>query len=101
MDYQFIEIMGCPGGCMGGGGQPRGRKSYQSAWQQRRQAIYAIDADAEIRQSHNNPLIRKLYDEYLGEPLGERSHELLHTGYRDRRRVVKHSMKEIWREIRG
>jgi len=100
-EYVFIEFMGCPGGCMGGGGQPRIKKNYQNFWHQRQEAIYEIDRKAEIRQSHNNPMIRLLYDEFLGEPLGHKSHELLHTTYRDRKQKVKHSIKAIWEEIRG
>ncbi len=100
-DYTFIEFMGCPGGCMGGGGQPRIKKNYQTFWHERRQAIYKIDKEAPIRQSHNNPCIEKLYAEFLGEPLGHKSHELLHTTYRNRKVKAKHNMKTIWDEIRG
>ncbi|MEZ4389113.1 MAG: [FeFe] hydrogenase, group A [Candidatus Krumholzibacteriia bacterium] len=100
-DWTFVEIMGCPGGCMGGGGQPRIKKSYQSFWHERQEAIYRIDERCEIRQSHNNPLIKLIYDEFLGEPNGHRSHELLHTSYRDRKQVVHHTMKEIWDELKG
>lgn len=100
-DYQFIEFMGCPGGCMGGGGQPRIKKNYQTFWHERQEAIYRIDRRATIRQSHNNPCIRMIYDEFLGEPLGHKSHELLHTTYRNRKVEVKHDMKTIWDEIRA
>lgn len=99
-DYQFIEIMGCPGGCMGGGGQPRIKKDYQSFWHERQQAIYNIDKNAKIRQSHNNPLIKALYEEFLKEPLGDKSHHLLHTSYRNRQHKVKYTIKEIWEEIK-
>lgn len=101
VDYTFIEFMGCPGGCMGGGGQPRIKKNYQTFWHERQKAIYQIDKDSEIRQSHNNPCIQKIYEEFLGEPLGHKSHELLHTTYRDRKVQVKHDMKTIWDEIRA
>jgi ferredoxin hydrogenase gamma subunit len=100
-DYTFIEFMGCPGGCMGGGGQPRIKKNYQSFWHERQKAIYKIDSEAPIRQSHNNPCIQRIYKEFLGEPLGHKSHELLHTSYRDRKVRVKHNMKTIWDEIRS
>jgi ferredoxin hydrogenase gamma subunit len=100
-EWSFVEIMGCPGGCMGGGGQPRIKKSYQTFWHERQQAIYRIDERCEIRQSHNNPLITMIYDEFLGEPNGHRSHELLHTGYRDRKQVAHHTMKEIWEDLRA
>jgi len=100
-DYIFVEIMGCPGGCMGGGGQPRIKKNYQTFWHERQQAIYKIDKNAKIRQSHNNPLIQKLYKDFLGKPLSDKSHHLLHTTYRDRQQVVKHTIKEIWDEIKA
>ncbi len=101
VDYHFVEIMGCPGGCMGGGGQPTRKKNYQSFWHERQKAIYEIDKNSKIRQSHNNPLIQRLYKEFLEKPLSHKSHELLHTTYRDRKKVVKHTMKEIWNEIKG
>ncbi len=101
VDYQFVEVMGCPGGCMGGGGQPRNKKNYQTFWHDRQKAIYQIDKNSTIRQSHNNPLIQKLYKDFLGEPLSHKSHELLHTTYRNRQKVVKHTIKEIWEEIKG
>jgi NADH-quinone oxidoreductase subunit G/NADP-reducing hydrogenase subunit HndD len=83
-DYAFIEIMCCPGGCIGGGGQPYG---VTNALRQRRiDATYKVDTDLPIRKSHENPAVKKLYDEYLQEPLGEKSHHLLHTRYYDRSR---------------
>lgn len=98
-DYHFVEVMACPGGCMGGGGQPRSKKSYQSTWQSRQRALYDIDASRPIRQSHNNPLIHCIYEDYLEAPLSHKSHDLLHTTYGDRKRFVRRTMKEIWREI--
>jgi ferredoxin hydrogenase gamma subunit len=97
--YHFIEIMACPGGCMGGGGQPRSKKAYQASWEERQNALYAIDRQRAVRQSHNNPLIEKLYDDFLEKPNSHKAHELLHTTYRERKRIVKHTMKEIWQEI--
>jgi NADP-reducing hydrogenase subunit HndD len=83
--YHFIEIMGCPGGCIGGGGQPyAGINSIpldENALKKRAQVLYDIDRQNTIRLSHNNPDIRQLYKEFLGDPLGETSHELLHTHY--------------------
>ena len=98
--YHFIEIMACPGGCMGGGGQPRSKKAYQAAVGRngRRPCMPSIGNDPSA-QSHNNPQITKLYDEFLEKPNSHKSHDLLHTAYRDRKRVVKHTMKEIWQEI--
>lgn len=98
--YHFVEIMGCPGGCMGGGGQPKIKKSYQTFWHERQKAIYEIDRKSKIRQSHNNAQIKMLYKEFLGEPYSHKSHELLHTTYRNRQTTVKHSIKEIWEEIK-
>jgi len=83
-NYHFIEVMGCPGGCIGGGGQPIPTNAAIRA--KRIQAIYDEDMSKPIRKSHENPEIIKVYEEYLGEPLGEKSHELLHTHYRKRNR---------------
>ncbi|MDY2685766.1 MAG: NADH-dependent [FeFe] hydrogenase, group A6, partial [Selenomonadaceae bacterium] len=77
--YDFIEIMACPGGCIGGGGQPIG--TTNAIKQKRMEAIYQIDRDKPIRKSHENPEILKLYKDFLGEPLSEKAHELLHTDY--------------------
>ncbi|MGE5652951.1 MAG: NADH-dependent [FeFe] hydrogenase, group A6 [Bacillota bacterium] len=78
-DYHFIEIMSCPGGCIGGGGQPIG--TTNQVRQQRMAAIYAEDRTMPLRKSHDNPAVQALYSEFLGQPLGERSHHLLHTHY--------------------
>ncbi|MFW5878199.1 MAG: NADH-dependent [FeFe] hydrogenase, group A6 [Myxococcota bacterium] len=81
-DLHFIEIMTCPGGCIAGGGQPIGTSA--EAARTRMEALYKIDKEAQLRVSHRNPWVVRLYEEYLGEPLGEKSHELLHTKYRKR-----------------
>ncbi len=81
-DYHFIEIMACPGGCLGGGGQPI--PTSPETRQARAEAIYREDEALPYRKSHANPEIQLLYAEFLGEPLGHRSHELLHTGYTPR-----------------
>lgn len=78
-DYHFIEIMACPGGCSGGGGQPIITSAEKR--QKRMDAIYECDRCSEIRKSHDNPAIKELYDTWLGKPLGEKSHHLLHTHY--------------------
>jgi len=80
--YQFIEIMSCPGGCVGGGGQPV--LSSVEKKLARSQALYTEDHVLPIRKSHENPAIQTLYKEFLGEPLGHLSHELLHTSYKAR-----------------
>ncbi|MFW5701967.1 MAG: [FeFe] hydrogenase, group A, partial [Bacteroidota bacterium] len=78
-DVHFIEVMTCPGGCIGGGGQPIGCDT--EALKARMQALYKIDKETSARTSHGNQSIKRLYEEFLGEPLGEKSHELLHTKY--------------------
>lgn len=78
-DYHFIEIMACPGGCIGGGGQPQPVNAEVRA--ARMAAIYRVDEADTIRQSHNNPDIIRLYNTWLGKPLGEKSHRYLHTYY--------------------
>jgi iron only hydrogenase large subunit-like protein len=80
--YTFIEVMTCPGGCLGGGGQPI--PTNAEIREMRAASIYFEDAHKSIRQSHENPEIIKLYNEFLKEPLGERSHHLLHTTYQPR-----------------
>ncbi len=83
-DYQFVEIMACPGGCVMGGGQPI-RSSKERATidirGKRAAALYSIDEKSTIRKSHENPVIKKIYEDYLGEPGGHKAHELLHTHY--------------------
>ena len=81
-DLHFIEVMTCPSGCINGGGQPIG--ADLNAVRARMQALYKIDQHEEVRVSHKNPWVLRLYDEFLGKPLGERSHELLHTHYAPR-----------------
>lgn len=82
--YHFIEIMGCPGGCISGGGQPR--PVNDAIRMERLKAIYREDEGKKMRKSHENEDIKTLYQEFLGTPLGTLSHELLHTGYTIRRK---------------
>jgi NADH-quinone oxidoreductase subunit G/NADP-reducing hydrogenase subunit HndD len=77
--YHFIEVMACPGGCISGGGQPR--MTNNETRLKRIKALYAEDEGKTMRKSHDNPYIKKIYKEYLGKPLGHKSHELLHTTY--------------------
>ena len=79
-EYHAIEIMACPGGCIGGGGQPlhHGNVEILNA---RQKALYEADRNKPLRKSHENPYITKLYEEFLGEPLSEKAHALLHTNY--------------------
>jgi len=85
-DIHFIEVMTCPGGCIAGGGQMLGINP--DTIRARMQKLYNIDRDETVRCSHNNTEIKRLYDEYLGEPLGEKSHHLLHTNYMKRDNVM-------------
>ncbi len=83
-NYHFIEIMCCPGGCIGGGGQPI--PTNNEIRQKRIDAIYRVDKDMAIRKSHENPAVKVLYEEFLEKPLSHKSHELLHTDYTNRGR---------------
>ena len=85
-DIHFIEVMTCPGGCIAGGGQPYGTDLEKV--KARMRALYKIDRDETINRSHQNRAVKRLYDEVLGRPLGDRSHHLLHTHYAPRE-VVK------------
>jgi len=80
--YHFIEVMTCPGGCIGGGGQPVRVDSDKRL--ARNKAMYAEDLKFGLRKSHENPAIQELYADFLGKPLGHLSHELLHTEYAKR-----------------
>lgn len=81
--YHFIEVMCCPGGCIGGGGQPI--PTTNAVRERRIRAIYSVDEAMTLRKSHQNPAVAKLYEEYLKRPLGHKSHTLLHTEYVERR----------------
>ena len=83
-NYHFIEVMACPGGCLGGGGQPI--PTSPAIRNKRMEAIYAEDEGMAIRKSHENPEVAQIYKDFLGKPLGHKSHELLHTHYIPRKR---------------
>ncbi|MDD5281345.1 MAG: NADH-dependent [FeFe] hydrogenase, group A6 [Candidatus Omnitrophica bacterium] len=84
--YAFIEIMTCPGGCLGGAGQPI--PTNNEIRLKRMEAIYREDKNKPLRKSHENPAVQALYKEFLGQPLGEKSHHLLHTYYKKREGVL-------------
>lgn len=84
-DYQAIEIMACPGGCLNGGGQPY-HHGDTTILQKRLEALYRDDKSQPVRKSHRNPSIQRLYAEFLGEPGSHFAHQLLHTAYIDRRK---------------
>lgn len=95
--YDFIEVMGCPGGCIGGGGQPYARTTGSipldaELLKKRAQALRSEDRNKTIRRSYENPWVQRLYREYLGEPLSKRSRHLLHTTY------IAREPRGIWRE---
>ncbi len=83
-DVQFIEIMGCPGGCVNGGGQPHQPASVRNTIDlraKRASVLYTADKKMDLRKSHENSAVKKLYDEYFGEPNSHKAHEVLHTHY--------------------
>ena len=86
-EYHFIEVMGCPGGCVTGGGQPHlsaKDRMTKNVMAERAKGLYNEDTAKTIRKSHENPMIKKIYEEFLGKPNGHKSHELLHTHYINR-----------------
>ncbi len=85
-EYAFVEIMACPGGCVGGGGQPYGADTRRTA--ELAGELYKIDEERVIRFSHENPEVQRAYEEYLEEPLSHKSHEILHTHYRGRKKYT-------------
>lgn len=96
--YTFIEIMGCPGGCVNGGGQPYVKPCFlpnednnilDTYKEKRAQALYSEDERQKVRQSHNNKQVQKLYSDFLGKPNSHKAHELLHTTYVSREKFPK------------
>jgi NADP-reducing hydrogenase subunit HndD len=82
--YDFIEIMGCPGGCVNGGGQPvqpASIRNFEDLRAKRASALYSEDEAMTLRKSHENPLIKQIYEDYLGEPGSHKAHKYLHTTY--------------------
>ncbi|MDQ7792426.1 MAG: NADH-dependent [FeFe] hydrogenase, group A6 [Clostridia bacterium] len=102
-EFHFLEIMGCPGGCIGGGGQPifgtGGRIELSTEHRRKRaEALYTIDLGRELRRAHENPAVKRLYEEFLGHPGSERAKQLLHTTYTPWER---HPRAEAEREAAG
>ncbi|MGI6509784.1 MAG: NADH-dependent [FeFe] hydrogenase, group A6 [Erysipelotrichaceae bacterium] len=85
-DFDVIEIMACPGGCIGGGGQPY-HHGDMDILQKRREALYQADREHKLRKSHDNPMIKKIYDDFLGDVYGDKAHKYLHTTYRKREKI--------------
>ncbi len=86
LHFDAIEIMACPGGCIGGGGQPYHHGNMEVI-RKRQEAIYKEDRSKVLRKTHDNPMIKKIYDDYLGKPYGEKAHHLLHTHYVAREKI--------------
>ena len=86
-DYAFIEVMACPGGCIGGGGQPIG--TTNAVRQKRIEALYELDRSLPLRKSHDNPEIKAIYRDFFGRPLSPKAHELLHTHYHEQKSISK------------
>ena len=85
--YEFVEVMACPGGCVNGGGQPIQPgyiRNFVDLRKERAAALYGEDAGMKLRKSHENPEVKQIYDEYLGEPNSHKAHEILHTHYTER-----------------
>lgn len=86
-NYHFIEVMACPGGCINGGGQPIHQKPEKI--KKRIQTLYEIDSNMKNRRSHENESVKKIYKEFLGEPNGNLAHEILHTTYVNRKKILE------------
>ena len=88
-DYHFVEVMACPGGCINGGGQPIliDKEKTEEVVKLRAQGLYRIDEERKLRKSHENPEVKKLYEEYLEKPNSHKAHHLLHTEYTERSRA--------------
>ena len=88
--YHFVEVMACPGGCIGGGGQPKDlMKNADETRKSRIAALYQRDGSMELRSSHENPQIKAVYEAFYGEPLSELAEQMLHTTYQDRSDIIK------------
>jgi ferredoxin hydrogenase gamma subunit len=99
-DFDFIEIMACPGGCVDGGGTLRSKKAYIPHAFKRRETIFGIDRKAKVRQSHNNTQVKKLYADFLDAPHSEKAHHLLHTHYTPRPCRIDADIRAEWDELR-
>jgi ferredoxin hydrogenase gamma subunit len=94
-DFDFIEIMACPGGCVDGGGTLRSKKSYLPHALKRRETLYGIDRNTRARQSHNNKQVQRLYADFLEAPHSEKAHHLLHTQYCERKSTLWNGIESV------
>ena len=99
-DFDFIEVMACPGGCVDGGGTLRSKKSYIPHAMKRRETLFNIDRKTKTRQSHNNTQVQKLYADYLVAPHSEKAHHMLHTHYSYRPCGVDADIQTAWIELK-
>ena len=97
--YTFIEVMACPGGCVDGGGTIRVKGEYHPHAASRTQGLYKLDKSMPRRQSHNNPQVKELYADFLGEPNSHKAHELLHTHYSDRSHAPTSSISDTRKKL--
>lgn len=97
--YAFIEVMACPGGCVDGGGTHRVKGDYHPQAKTRQQGLYKVDRSMPRRQSHKNPQMLRLYEEYLGQPNSHLAHELLHTKYNDRSESLSQNILDNLRRL--
>ena len=97
--YAFIEVMACPGGCIDGGGTPRVKHEFHPNRGKRQNGLFSIDRDMPRRQSHNNPQVIRLYEEFLGEPNSHLAHELLHTHYNDRHKDHSETISRAFQQV--
>ena len=99
-NFDFIEVMACPGGCVDGGGTLRSKKSYIPHAMKRRETIFNIDRKTKVRQSHNNKQVQKLYADFLDAPHSEKAHHMLHTHYSSRPCGVLADIRAAWDELK-
>ena len=97
--YTFIEVMACPGGCVDGGGTSRIKGEYHPHARERREGLFSIDRKMPRRQSHNNPQVIRLYEDFLDEPNSHKAHDLLHTHYTDRSKVQTESISATKKKL--
>ena len=101
VQYDFVEVMACPGGCIAGGGNPRKKNHYQAYAVARQEGLYQIDAQASVRESHKNPQVTAIYAEKLGTPNSEIAHELMHCHYHDRQAApAELDVHQLWQKIK-
>ena len=98
--YDFVEVMACPGGCVAGGGTPRKKNNYQPFLKERQNALYRIDAEAAVRESHKNPQVIAMYADHLGQPGSAIAHELLHCEYVSKKRDREApDVRKLWLKL--